>query len=401
MSTVVTGMAVAAPNGLGTEDYWAATLAGRTGLGRITRFVPDSYPARLAGEINDFDARRHLPGRMLMQTDHMTRLNLVLSDWAFADAGVKPDDHGDFDKGVVTASSAGGYEFGERELRNMWSKGGQYVSAYQSFAWFYAVNSGQLSIRHNLCGPSGVVVSDHAGGLDALAQARRQVRRGTPLMLSGAVDSSLCSWGWVAHLAGGRISTGDDPGRAYRPFDPAAAGHVPGEGGAILVLEEQAAARERGARILGEIAGYGTSFDPRPGTGRPPALRRAIEAALSDAGVAPAEVDVVFADAAAVAELDAAEATALREVFGPGGVPVTAPKTMTGRLGSGAGALDVAAALLSIRDGLVPPTTNVRPDPAYEIDLVLGEPRTARVRTALIVARGHGGFNSAVLVRAV
>ncbi|GLZ00726.1 ketosynthase chain-length factor [Actinoplanes sp. NBRC 103695] len=400
MSTVVTGMAVAAPNGLGTEDFWTATLAGRTGLGRITRFVPDSYPARLAGEIKGFEPGQHLPGRMLTQTDHVTRLNLVLSDWAFADAGVKPDDHSDFDKGVVTASSAGGYEFGERELRNMWSKGGQYVSAYQSFAWFYAVNSGQLSIRHNLCGPSGVVVSDHAGGLDALAQARRQVRRGTPLMLSGAVDSSLCSWGWVAHLAGGRISTSTDPVRAYRPFDASAGGHVPGEGGAILVLEEERAARERGARIHGEFAGYGTSFDPRPGGGRPPALRRAVESALTDAGVAPAEVDVVFADAAAVADLDAVEASALRDVFGPGGVPVTAPKTMTGRLGSGTGALDVAAALLSIRDAVIPPTTNVTPDPAYGLDLVVGEPRRAPVRTALVVARGHGGFNSAVVVRA-
>lgn len=399
-ATVVTGIAVAAPNGLGTAEFWAATRAGRTGLGRLTRFDPESYPARLAGEVKGFVPEDLLPSRMIPQTDHVTRLSLVVGDWALADAGVKPQEVSSFDMGVMTASSAGGYEFGERELRNMWSKGNQHVSAYQSFAWFYAVNTGQLSIHNGMRGPSGVVVSDQAGGLDALGQARRQVRKGTPLMLSGAVDSSLCSWGWVAQLASGRVSTSDDPDRAYLPFDTAAGGHVPGEGGAILVLEDAEAARARGVRGYGEIAGYGATFDPPPHSGRPPALRRAIELALRDADVAPEDVDVVFADGAAVPELDRVEATAIGEVFGRDAVPVTAPKTMTGRLNAGAGALDVATALLSIRDSVIPATTNVSPDPGYGLDLVVGEPRHVPVTTALVVARGYGGFNSAVVVRA-
>ncbi|TWP50509.1 ketosynthase chain-length factor [Lentzea tibetensis] len=401
MRPAVTGIAAVAPNGLGTEEFWAGTLAGRTGLGVLTRFDPERYPARLAGEVKGFTAADHLSSRMLPQTDHMTRLNLVAGDWALADAGVRPREWPDFDMGVMTASSAGGYEFGERELRNMWHKGHEHVSAYQSFAWFYAVNSGQLSIHNGMRGPSGVVVSDQAGGLDALAQARRQIRKGTPLMLTGAVDSSLCSWGWVAHLAGGRLSTSQDPDRAYLPFDAAANGHVPGEGGALLVLEDGAAARARGARIYGEIAGYGATFDPRPDSGRPPALRRAIELALRDADAAPGDVDVVFADAAAIPELDHVEATAITGVFGREAVPVTAPKTMTGRLSSGAGALDVATALLSIRDSVIPATANVSPAPGYGLDLVTGEPRQIPVTTALVIARGHGGFNSAVVVRAV
>ncbi|MFB7297719.1 ketosynthase chain-length factor [Streptomyces rubiginosohelvolus] len=399
-TAVVTGIAVAAPNGLGTEEYWAAVCAGRSGLGRITRFDADQYPARLAGEIKGFVPGEHLSSRMLPQTDHMTRLNLVVGDWAFADAGVTPADWPDFHIGIMTASSAGGYEFGERELRNMWSKGGQYVSAYQSFAWFYAVNCGQLSIRNGTRGPGGVVVGDQAGGLDALGQARRQIRKGTPMMLSGAVDSSLCSWGWAAELASGRLSTVEDPERAYLPFDAAAGGHVPGEGGAILVLEDAGSARERGARVYGEIAGYASTFDPRPGSGRPPGLRRAMEAALADAGVSPADVQVVFADAAALPGLDAVEATAIREVFGRDAVPVTAPKTMTGRLNAGAGPLDVATALLSIRDSLIPGTAGVTVNPGLGIDLVVGGSRAAEVTTALVVARGHGGFNSAVVVRA-
>ncbi|MEU6039864.1 ketosynthase chain-length factor [Actinomadura sp. NPDC047616] len=400
-SVVVTGLGVTAPNGLGTEAFWDATRAGRGGIGRVRRFDPERYPARLAGEVPGFVAEDLLPARLLPQTDHMTRLALVAADWALEDAGVRPGDVPEFDMGVTTASSAGGFEFGQRELQNLWSKGGQYVSAFQSFAWFYAVNTGQISIRHGMRGPSGVVVSDQAGGLDAIAQARRQIRKGSRLIMSGGVDGSICPWGWVAQLAGGRLSLRDDPDRAYLPFDPDACGHVAGEGGALLVLEDADAARERGAAtIYGEIAGYGATFDPAPGSGRPPGLERAIRLALADAGADPEEVDVVFADAAAVPELDRIEADAINAVFGPGGVPVTAPKTMTGRLYSGAASLDVAAALLSIRDGLIPPTTNVSPAAEYELDLVTGRSRAAAVRVALVLARGQGGFNSAAVVRA-
>ncbi|QFZ21433.1 ketosynthase chain-length factor [Saccharothrix syringae] len=399
MSAVVTGIGVTAPNGLGTEDYWSATCAGVSGIGPVSRFDATGYPVTLAGEVPGFAPRDHLPGRLLPQTDHMTRLALVAADWALADAGVEPGDLPAFDTGVVTASSAGGFEFGQQELRNLWSKGSAHVSAYQSFAWFYAVNTGQISIRHGLKGPSGVVVTDGAGGLDSLAQARRQLRRGSRLVVAGGVDGSICPWGWVAQMAGGRLSTADDPDAAYLPFDPRAAGHVPGEGGAILVVEDREAARARGAEVYGEVAGYAATFDPRPGTDRGPALRRAIEQALRDAGAAPGDVDVVFADAAAVADLDRVEAEALTAVFGPGGVPVTAPKTMTGRLCAGGGALDVASALLAIRDGVVPPTVNVDPDPRHRLDLVLGGAREVPVRTALVVARGQDGFNSALVVR--
>ncbi|GEC09618.1 actinorhodin polyketide putative beta-ketoacyl synthase 2 [Streptomyces spinoverrucosus] len=398
--TVVTGIGIAAPNGLGTSDYWAATRSGKSGIGRITRFDPTGYPAKLAGQVPGFNAGDHLPSRLLAQTDHMTRLALVATDWALADAGVTPAELPAYDMGVVTASSSGGFEFGQGELQKLWSQGSQYVSAYQSFAWFYAVNSGQISIRNGMKGPSGVLVSDQAGGLDALAHARRQIRKGTQLIVSGSIDASVCPWGWVAQLASGRLSEGEEPDRAYLPFDAAAAGHVPGEGGAILILESAEAAARRGARVYGEIAGYGATFDPAPGTGRPPGLRKAIELALADAGVDAGDVDVVFADGAAVPELDRIEADALNEVFGPHGVMVTTPKTMTGRLYSGAAPLDVATALLAIRDGVVPPTTNVRPDATYDLDLITDEPRPTDLRTALILARGHAGFNAATVVTA-
>jgi act minimal PKS chain-length factor (CLF/KS beta) len=397
---VVTGLGIAAPNGLGTQEFWAATRVGKNGIGRITRFDPSQYPSRLAGEVPGFIAEEHLPSRLITQTDRMTRLALVATDWALKDAGVSPRDLPEYGMGVVTASSSGGFEFGQGELQKLWSQGSQFVSAYQSFAWFYAVNSGQVSIRNGMKGPSGVLVSDQAGGLDALAHARRQIRKGTQLIVSGSIDASVCPWGWVAQLSCNRLSTSGDPDQAYLPFDPAANGHVPGEGGAILILEDAEAARRRGAKTYGEIAGYGSTFDPRPGSDRGPGLRKAIEMALADAGARSDDIDVVFADAAAIADLDRIEAEAISEVFGPHGVPVTAPKTMTGRLYSGAAPLDVATALLAINEGLIPPTVNVEPGPAYAIDLVTGQARPSKVRAALVLARGYAGFNSAVVVRA-
>ncbi|QNP75237.1 ketosynthase chain-length factor [Streptomyces roseirectus] len=400
-TVVVTGLGVAAPNGLGLDRYWSATLSGDSGIGPLERFAAASYPARLAGEIKGFKAEEQLPGRLLAQTDRMTRLALVSADWALADAGVTPEETADYAMGVITASHSGGFEFGQRELQALWSKGGKYVSAYQSFAWFYAVNSGQISIRHGMRGPSGVVVSDQAGGLDAVAQARRQIRKGTPLVMSGAVDASLCSWGWVAQLAGGGLSTSDEPERAYLPFDADARGYVPGEGGALLVLESAGHARERGAgQIYGEIAGYAATFDPAPHSGREPGLRRAVELALADADTEPDAIDVVFADAAGLPEPDRLEAEAISKVFGPRRVPVTAPKTMTGRLYSGAAPLDLATACLAIRDGVIPPTVNISPADEYELDVVT-RARRRPVRSALVLARGHGGFNSAMVVRAV
>lgn len=177
---LVTGIGVAAPNGLGVDDYWAATLRGESGIGRLTRFDPLSYPSQLGGEVPGFVAEDHLPSRLIPQTDHMTRLALVAADWALADSAADLAGIPELDRGVVTAATAGGFEFGQRELQNLWGKGSKYVSAYQSFAWFYAVNTGQIGIRHGMRGASGVVVADHAGGLDAIAQARRKLRRGRP-----------------------------------------------------------------------------------------------------------------------------------------------------------------------------------------------------------------------------
>jgi minimal PKS chain-length factor (CLF/KS beta) len=398
---VFTGMGVLAPNGFGAKSYWDAVCSGTSGIGRISRFDAGSYPAQLAGEISDFTVEQHLPSRLIPQTDRMTQMALVGTDHAFEDAGLDLAEVDEYSMGVMTASTCGGFEFGQEQLQNLRSKGGQYVSAYQSFAWFYAVNTGQITIKNGMRGPSGVIVAEQAGGLDALSQARRLIRNGTDLVLSGGVDASLCAWGWVAQLTSGRLTTQLRPDCAYVPFDGRAAGHVPGEGGALLVLEDLEAATRRGAaNIYGELVGCGATFDPRPDLDREPTLRTAIEVALDDAGLRAQQIDVVFADAAGTPELDQVEARAITEVFGARGVPVTAPKSMTGRLGSGAGPLDVATALLSMRSGMLPPTVNVELSPEFDIDLVTSL-RRQPVGTALVLARGQGGFNSALVVRSL
>jgi act minimal PKS chain-length factor (CLF/KS beta) len=400
---VVTGISVVAPGGLGTERYWKSLLTGENGISEVSRFDAARYPSKLAGQINGFEAAEHLPSRLLPQTDVSTRYALAAADWALADAGVGPDSgFDDYDLGVVTSTAQGGFDFTHREFHKLWSQGPEYVSVYESFAWFYAVNTGQISIRNAMRGPSAALVGEQAGGLDALGHARRTVRRGTRLVLSGGVDSALDPWGYASQLAGGLVSTVADPERAYLPFDADASGQVPGEGGALLIVEDADSARERGAeRIYGEIAGYAATFDPAPGSGRPPALGRAAELAIAEAGLTPSDVSVVFADGAGVPELDRAEAEALVGLFGPRGVPVTAPKALIGRLCAGGGPVDVAAALLALRDQVIPAsgrTTRV-PD-AYGIDLVTDEPRAATLDTALVLARGRHGFNSAVVLTA-
>ncbi|WP_336159381.1 ketosynthase chain-length factor [Amycolatopsis sp. VC5-11] len=398
---VITGLGVVAPNGVGAEAYWAATLRGVSGIGVLTRFDPSGYSSRIAGQA-DIDAKALLPGRLLPQTDHMTRLALIAAEEALADAGVTPGSAPAYSTGVVTAGSGGGFEFGQRELEALWSKGSAYVSAYQAFAWFYPVNSGQISIRHDMRGPGSALVAEQAGGLDAVAKARRLIRQGTDTMLCGGVDGSLCPWSWLCHLRSGRVSAATDPAAAYLPFDERASGHVPGEGGALLVAEDPGAARKRGAdRVYGAVAGYSATFDPRAGSGRPSGLRRAVEQALADARTRADEVDVVFADAAGLPAQDQAEAETLAGVFGAKAVPVTAPKTMTGRLLGGGAALDLATAALALRDGVIPPTVHIGqfgyPD---LLDLVGDTPRELPLRTALVLARGFGGFNSALVLRA-
>ncbi|NSC21570.1 ketosynthase chain-length factor [Streptomyces albus subsp. chlorinus] len=390
---VITGLGVVAATGMSAEEHWTALLAGKSGIGRISRFDPSSYPVTLGGEVRDFTAREQVPRRLIPQTDHWTHLALYGAERALADARIDPAALPEFEMAVVTSSSSGGTEFGQHEMERLYGQGPAWVGAYQSIAWFYAATTGQISIRHGMRGPCGVISAEQAGGLDAIGQARRLLRGESRLVVTGGTDASLCPYGLVAQLSTGLLSRVAEPERAYLPFDQRASGYVPGEGGAVLIAERAADARRKG-RGYGRVLGYASGFEL---PGRPTTLPRTLRKALDDARLAPSGIDVVFADAVGDPRRDRVEADALAEVFGPGQVPVTAPKVLSGRLYGGGAPLDIATALLSLRDGVIPHTPGVT-RPVGGIDLVRDTPRDAELRTALVVARGYGGFNAAVVL---
>ncbi|MGV9292149.1 ketosynthase chain-length factor [Streptomyces sp. NPDC003470] len=399
---VVTGLGVVSPHGIGAEAHWKAVADGTSSLGPVTREGCEKLPLRVAGEVRGFDPSELTEERYLVQTDRFTHFAMTAAQLALTDARFgRADVESPYSVGVVTAAGSGGGEFGQRELQNLWGQGSRYVGPYQSIAWFYAASTGQISISNDFKGPCGVVAADEAGGLDALAHAALVVRGGTDTVVCGATEAPLAPYSIVCQLGYPELSRATEPDRAYRPFTQAACGFAPAEGGAVLLLEEENAARERGADARATVAGHAATFtgasrweESRAG------LARAIEGALAEAGCRPEEVDVVFADALGVPEADRAEALALADALGPHArrVPVTAPKTGTGRAYCAAPVLDVATAVLAMEHGLIPPTPNVF-DVCHDLDLVAGRARAAEPRTALVLGRGLMGCNSALVLR--
>ncbi|MEV6260545.1 beta-ketoacyl synthase N-terminal-like domain-containing protein [Streptomyces sp. NPDC051784] len=402
-NSVITGIGVVAPNGTGAGAFWKQTQEGVSVLDRVSREGCENLPLKVAGEVRDFDPVAFIEERFLVQTDRFTHYAMAAADLALDDARMGRADYESepFKVGVVTAAGSGGGEFGQRELQRLWGEGSRFVGPYQSIAWFYAASTGQISIRGGFKGPCAVVASDEAGGLDAIMHAARSIGRGTDAVVVGAAEAPLAPYSVVCQLGYDDLSLCEEPTRAYRPFTADACGFVPAEGGAMLVVEEETAARARGARVRAELAGHCATFtgasrweESRAG------LARAIEGALREAGCAPEEVDVVFADAMGVPAADRAEALAIADALGAHGrrVPVTAPKTGTGRAYCGAPVLDTSAAVLAMEHGLVPPTPNVF-EVCHDLDLVTGRARSTDMRTALVLSRGLMGSNAALVLR--
>ncbi|MET9294792.1 beta-ketoacyl synthase N-terminal-like domain-containing protein [Streptomyces sp. NPDC003077] len=399
---VITGIGVVAPTGVGVHEHWKGTLERVGRIGGIEDFDTSRLPSRLAGRVLGFDETEYVDSKLRVQTDRWTWMALAAGRLALQDADLDPHRHDPFDLSVVTASSSAGNAFGQREIHHLWKEGPHAVTAYQSIGWFYAAGSGQLSIRDQLKGACGVIVADGAGGLDALAQARRLIARGTEAVVVGGTEAPLSPYAMACHARQYGLGTEQDATRAYRPFSPDSPGHVPGEGGALVVVEEASWAARRGApapyaEVLGTASTHDAHHptDPAPGHRQ---LARAIRQAVGRAGLTPEQIDVVFADGAGDPELDRRETDALVEIFGRRGVPVAVPKTATGRLNSGGAALDLAWAALALAQDTVPPSVNLAADDGDDLDVVTDARERAGLRTALVVARGTGGFNSAAVL---
>lgn len=402
---VVTGIGVVAPSGIGADMHWKSTLSGENHIGRIQAFDPSPYTTTLAGEVAGFRVDDHVEGRLAVQTDRWTWMSLAATVEALDDAGLDLGTLDPYSVGVVLAAGSGGNIFGQGELQRLWDGPRRAVGAYQSVAWFYAASVGQTAIKHQIKGPSTVLVSEAAGGLESLAQAVRSIRRGADVIVAGGTEAPIGPYAMVCQQSSERLSTSTDPDTAYRPFDSDAAGYVPGEGGAILLVEALEHARDRGAHIYGEVVSWGSTHDGAP-TRRATTVphehyARAMNLALRRAELSPRDVGVFFADASAVPAEDRAEAAALRSVFGARQVPVSSPKPRIGRLGQGGSALDVATALLSMDQDVIPAFGEVpNPHALDQLDLVESQ-RPGPLTTAVVGARGFGGFNSTLVLQKV
>jgi 3-oxoacyl-(acyl-carrier-protein) synthase len=400
---VITGIGVVAPSGIGVEEHWKTILDRHVKIGPITLFDSGPYDTCLAGEVPEFNVADHVESRLAAQTDRWTWFGFAAAAQALRDARLDAAAGDPYRGAVVLASSSGGNQFGQKELQRLWSQPSRTVSAYQSIAWFYAASVGQIAIRHQLKGASCVLAAESAGGIDSLAHAARTIERGASFVLAGGTEAPLSPYALVCQQRSGWLSGCRDPQRAYLPFDADATGYVPGEGGAVFVVEDLAHALERPeSTIYGEIAGWGATHDGertwRRSSGSARQLARAMRLALDRAGLAPAEIAVVMPDALGVPAYDRTEAAALRSVFGPE-VPVTTHKSLTGRLYQGGSALDVATALLAMQQDMIPATAGVQnPAAGCELAFVRAN-QPGPIEAVMINSRGFDGFNSSLVIR--
>ena len=204
--TVVTGLGVVAPSGIGAEEHWRSTLAGELRVRPIEGFDTTAYRTTLAGQVEGFVVEEHVDPRLVVQTDRWTWMSLAAAQLALDDAKYDPAAHDPYQTSVVLSSGSGGNEFGQREIQALWGKAPSAVTAYQSIAWFYAASAGQTSILHGTKGPASVVVSEGAGGLDSLGAARRVIRRGTPTVIAGGTEAPLSPYAVVCQRTSGLLA---------------------------------------------------------------------------------------------------------------------------------------------------------------------------------------------------
>lgn len=404
---VVTGVGAVTPAGIGMDRLWERVLSGRSCTRRISRFDPSRYRCQVAGQADEFVAADWLPARLVKRTDRFTHLAMAAAGSALDDAGVRVGaDVAPERVAVMVGNVLGGWEFAERELRDLWARGAREVSPYQATAWFPAAPQGNICIKHGIRGRARTFVCDRASGAYALVHAAQTIRRGhADVALAGGTEQPLSPYAWLCCQTGAFLtpSGNADPQAAYRPFDRRHTGTVVGEGSVFLVLEDRDHALARGARIHGELSGWMLNTDGyMPYYTNEPhgeTLSAAMHGALQAAGVTADDLGCVVADGSAVPREDAAEVAALRRVVGQD-VPVTACKAATGHLLGAAAVADAALSLRAMAAGQVPPTANLdKPAAGFDLDFVTGEPRPmSRPEHTLVVSRGMGGVNACLVL---
>ncbi|SCF22553.1 3-oxoacyl-[acyl-carrier-protein] synthase II [Micromonospora viridifaciens] len=405
MTAVITGMGLFTPAGRGVEETFAALTSGRSGLRR----PPEGHPARdcleVAGVLPEIDPRSVTSGPETKVLDRIVLLALLTAAEALADANLEVGRDVDPDRIGVIVGGVGGMSTLETQVLARAARGRAAVSPYLLTGILPNMPSARIAIAHGIRGYSSSVGTACASGAQAVADAVRLIRAGeADVVLCGASEAPLFptfadTFGNARALARGWA----DPAEASRPFDKRRNGFVLAEGAALLVLERAEHAAARGVTGYAEVAGYGVNTDayhptaPRPdGAGAAACMRRA----LASGGVEPAQVGYVNAHGTGTKLGDIAETTALAEVFGIGGVPVSSTKGLTGHLLGASGVLEAAATALALGRGLLPPTYHLDdPDPDCAADHVCAAPRATRAEHALTNSFGFGGQNVSLLLR--
>ena len=405
---VVTGLGAITPVGNDVATTWRALQAGVSGASGITKFDPSTFPVRFACEVKAFDPLKSMERKEAKRADLYTQYAVAASVEAMADAGLAPGAY-DVDRtGVIVGSGIGGLKSFEEQHDVYRERGASKISPFFIPMFIADIAAGVVSMRFNARGPNYATVSACATSAHAVGDAFRCIQYGdADVIITGGAEATVTPMaiGGFANMTA-LSERNDSPETASRPFDATRDGFVMGEGAAVLILEELGHAIKRGARIYGEVVGYRASGDAYHLTGQLPeheGLQRAMRGALADAGMSPDEVDYVNAHGTSTPLNDSNEATAIAKVFGDAAhkLSVSSTKSMTGHMLGAAGAVELIASLLAIRDQVVPPTINYcNPDPACgDLDFTPNQAKQREVRAALSNSAGFGGHNVSLVVR--
>ncbi len=407
---VVTGIGCLSPNGNGREGFARGLREGRSGVGRISLFDPEGLPATIAGELKGFEPAAHVAAKDAKHVSRAVPMAIAASAEALADAGIDAAAltlSQRRELGVVLGTGGGPIEFSERMYHLYYTNQVKKASVYAIASGTIGTLSSEISMHFGLRGPSHVVSTGCASSTDALGYAFRSIKFGTDdVLLCGGVDATVVRGIMEGFVMMRVVSTGweSDPPRASRPFSADRDGFVLGEGAWMFVLEERERARARGAKIYGEIRGYGATCDAHhrvrlDETGEEPA--RAMSLALEEAGLPPDAVDYLAYHGTSTELNDRVETRAVRRAFGcrAARLPGSSIKSMIGHPQGACGAAGVAATLLGMRDSFLPPTVNLeQSDPECDLDYVANEARRGSFEHALCNCIGFGSKNSALVI---
>jgi 3-oxoacyl-[acyl-carrier-protein] synthase II len=405
----VTGVGLVSPLGIGNEDNWNALVAGKSGVGAITRFDATGFACRIAGEVKGFDPSLYVEKKEIKKMDTFIHYAMAAAKFAMEDSGLPVGDDNRERIAVVIGSGIGGLPIIEETQKSYLQKGVRVISPFFITALIANEAAGNVSIKYGLKGPNLATVTACTTGAHAVGEAYRMIQYGdADAAIAGGTESVITPLAVGGFAVMRALSTrNDEPERASRPWDRDRDGFVMGEGAGLVVLEEMEAAKKRGARIYAELAGYGLSGDAyhiaapsEDGDGPARVMRNA----LLDAGIEPAQVGYINAHGTSTPMGDKVETIAIKMVFGPHAkkVPISSTKSSTGHLLGAAGGLETAICALALQQGVLPPTINYEtPDPECDLDYVPNEARQARVEYAISNSFGFGGTNACLVLKAV